>query len=247
MRRFLKVLFAVVLLIAPSVHRSRPAFKFHGPDPSITLDKHLGWMIRLPFPDPYVDVVQTHVQAMYDRGYFTDLISNDLWHGHLIMKPGAVPEYHDVGALLEDAALFVYHTAEFADRWARQAPLPLERRTPRSIVGFWDGSVIPAINLVKPGTYMPFYESNGTIGEDELRSSHPEWFEDFASMKIVRIGPRAKCLAELQFLIVEEPLLGRLTFRGHRYDAFLVCKPDPRELGLDGYDVRERNFVIDGL
>jgi hypothetical protein len=84
------------------------------------------------------------------------------------------------------------------------------------------------------------------VFDEDVYDSHPDWVENpRVAGKLIRIGPVARCRTDPQFLLLPEPF-GRFTFRGARYDVFLKCDPDPRELGLDGYDARERDFVIDG-
>lgn len=244
MRRAMLVLLALVLLVAPSVQRAKPLFHFSGPDSRLRLEPHGSWVAHLPIPDPYIDVIGKHVETMYSRGNFRNFTSTDFWHGHLMLRPNNVQEYRNAGELVAGAALVVYHTAEFSERWSKEAGTPLDRRNPRSLVGFWDGSVVPAISLVKPGVWMPFYESNGTISDSELRASHPEWFDDLFSVAIVRLGPRAACAASLQFLVLQDAW-GRLEVGGMRYDAFIRCEIDPRELGLDPYQSRRRDYVTD--
>jgi len=238
------VLTALVLLVAPSVRTVKPLFHFSGPDSRLRLEPNGAWIAHLPVPDPYIDVIGRHVEVMYARGYFRDFTAKDFWHGHLMLRPHEDREYRTAGELVADTALFVYHTAEFSERWARESGKPAAQRNPRSLVGFWDGSVVPAITLVKPGVWMPFYESNGTISDSELRESHPDWFDAWMSLTIVRLGPRASCAASLQFLVLQDAW-GRLQVGDMRYDVFLRCEIDPRELGLDPYQSRRRDYVTD--
>jgi len=247
MRRAMRVAIALVLLVAPSVRGTRPPLTFSGPKSQLRLEKNRGWVMHLPFPDPYVDTIGSHVNAMLARGYAADLVSNDLFHGHLLLKPDAGYEYTDVGALLNDAALFLYHTAEFSGRWEREKKrgLPAQMRNPRSIAGFWDGRITPAIALVDPTkSLLQFYESNGTVFDSDIAQSNPGWLEYWQpGAKLIRVGPRAQCRAELQFLLLQDPW-GRIVMSdGRRFDVFLRCEPDERELGLGGYDVRPRDFV----
>jgi hypothetical protein len=244
MRRAMLIVVALVLIVAPGIRRTKPLFHFYGPDSRLRLEPNGGWTAQLPVPDPYIDVIGRHIQQMHDRGYFRDFTSKDFWHGHFMLRPDSPGEYADAGELVSHAALMVYHTAEFSERWKSESSKPASSRNPRSLVGFWDGSVVPAINLVKPGVSMPFYESNGTISDSELRDSHPDWFNGTFDPSFVRLGSRASCAASLQFLILQDAW-GRLTIGNMRYDVFLRCEIDPRELGLDPYQTRRRDYVTD--
>jgi len=246
----MRIAVALALLVAPSVRGTRPQLTFYGPKSQLRLDKNRGWLMQLPFPDPYLGVVGRHVEGMLARGYAADVVSNDLFHGHLLLKPDAGYEYADVGGLLEDATLFLYHTAEFSGRWEgeKKRGLPAWMRNPRSVAGFWDGRITPAITLVDPKkSLLQFYESNGTVFDSDIAQSNPGWLEYWQpGAKLIRVGEHAKCRAELQFLLLQDPW-GRIVLSdGRRVDAFLRCEPDERELGLNGYDVQPRDFVTDG-
>ncbi len=248
-KQMLRSVVVVLLALAPSLSVEPKPPMFRGPKSRLRDETNISWRMELPLPDPYPAVIKRHVDAMYAKGYFSDLVSNDLWHGHLLMNPGAPDAYDDPAALLNDTALFLYHTDEEASRWERERAngLPTGQRVPRSIVGFWDGTVRPAILLVSPArARLKYYEKYGTVQDDDIFASRPDLIQDTAlTMKYIHVG-RVECSAELQFLLLQEPF-GRLQLAdGRRYDVFLRCDFDPKALGLDGYHSELRPFLHDG-
>lgn len=106
------------------------------------------------YPDEWFGkIVEKHVRAMFDKGYAEKISDEDLFHGHLIIKnpPGFNRNkdcYKSMNDVLRQTYSILYHTAEYNKRWGvKEAHLPIHKRTPRSILGFMDGTISPASDI----------------------------------------------------------------------------------------------------
>ncbi|MEO0812344.1 MAG: hypothetical protein AAFY60_05730, partial [Myxococcota bacterium] len=143
--------------------------------------------LKAYFPPQYARTVASHVQYMFDQGWADQLDRTGLFHGHLLLGRDLPESFDSPTAMLDHTELCLYHTAEFTGRWAEQADLPVESRTPRSILGRRDGTAFPAIELLPPGHSSVAYDQFGTISSGPLESEYPERFFDTQNLQEPRL------------------------------------------------------------
>jgi hypothetical protein len=96
-------------------------------------------------PESFNKMVRSHVAAMMKEGYAQELSWDDLNHGH-IFAPSREGCYSSLDSLLGDVKQVLYHTRRYKYDWVYdESP---EKKTQRSIVGFKDGTITPAIEFV---------------------------------------------------------------------------------------------------
>jgi hypothetical protein len=80
--------------------------------------------------------------------------------------------------LCSSMVVVLYHSDEQLTRWRiEDGDLSVERRRPRSIIGYPDGSIVPAASLLQhPIRDAPHYAWYGTIHPDDLSRLFPERF-----------------------------------------------------------------------
>lgn len=143
-----------------------------------------------PAPKELADLIAVHIEKIFEAGYAQSFsvdpdAGGDFYHGHLIWRTDSdVASVFRVGAGnksdISQIAMILYHTAEETDRWQKvEAHLPIEKRTPRSIVGYLDGSIRPAIDIVgdpyslqgawSPNSYVP----HGTVHPFNIVDHNP--------------------------------------------------------------------------
>lgn len=185
--------------------------------------------LRIVLPMRLGRVVESHINSMFRAGLFFSFADEDFNHGHIVRRAGNKEEYGSLDEFLKDAAFIVYHTDENASRWVslRQADLPPEKRIQRSIVGYLNGKIKPAIELVGESqkNELPYYECCGTVAGDDLERARPELAR--YNQLVVVVFQGKKCLLFSQFAI-ERNELGRFSSGGMRYEIFFTLK-FPRE------------------
>jgi hypothetical protein len=100
-----------------------------------------------PQPARFEKVVRSHVTQILEKGYAESLAWDDLSYGRIFVRRGKEGCYANMNELLENVELIAYYSAEFKNRWD-DFRTPLEKKIPRSIVGFMDGRIMPAIDFV---------------------------------------------------------------------------------------------------
>jgi len=120
-------------------------------------------------PSGFEKLVSSHVDVILETGYAECLSSEDLFHGHLILRRPQGSCYSGLNELESSVELVLYHTAEHTDRWRSESEAGSEH-VPRSLVGFRDGSVAKAIDLVKYEKLFSkaTYDLFGTVYSDDL-------------------------------------------------------------------------------
>ncbi len=184
-------------------------------------------------PDELGAVVAKHIGLAYGLGYYQDLKLEDLFHGHMIFR-GPRDQYENPEELFGDLSVILYHSAEFQERWSEEGRrgLDLAQRTPRSFVGWPDGSAQKAIDLTKPGQKLKSYALAGTIYTEELVEANPHLsahkFTNFGghqnlNVKICRGEECRTCEVQSMMLALPEAG-GRFTGpRGERYELYFRC------------------------
>lgn len=186
-------------------------------------------LIRIPVPGPWAPLIGGHVRSIMKARWADDLNARDLDHGHLLMKPGwTCAKPCTPGAVLKGVAAIMYHSAEGAGRWAAEAKqgIELDKRRHRSIIGWPDGRVQPAVELVWEQRHgLSGYESNGTVFDRLMPEYRPDLFSGLDDIGVIfkmDEGTLA-CTLISQFELVQDSR-GRLSLGdGRPYDAFLEC------------------------
>ncbi|HEX3096022.1 MAG TPA: hypothetical protein VHQ20_02795 [Patescibacteria group bacterium] len=132
-------------------------------------------------------VIAQHLQTISKKGW-GEAVPGDLYHGHLVMKAKTfLSEPVSVEQLCEQSAGVFYHSDEMLKRWAGEDDkLIFSERRPRSLLGYWSGSVQPAAQLFKnleQGT--EHYICCGTIHTDELANERPDEFAPRRDYKVL--------------------------------------------------------------
>lgn len=189
--------------------------------------------IWIPVRKDWALIIAKHTRNMIDEKWADDLTSRDLDHGHMLMKPDwecAEPCTPD--AVMDGVAAFLYHTAENAGRWAGEAEdgVDVDERTPRSVIGWFDGTVQPAVELVWEQRYqLQTYVSHGTVFDTDLWRYRSEQFSKADEFQVTFAMDEGTltCNLSSQIRIVQDSH-GRMILKGGRpFDAFMECY-DPR-------------------
>jgi len=189
-----------------------------------------------PAPQWFGALVERHTNAIMAAGYARCLSKDDLFHGHLLLSDPGRP-YTSLDDALEHTVLLLYHTDESTDRWEREeAQLPAAERTPRSILGLRDGTILPAIDVVPRASLtsrrQEIYDGYGTVFSSDVIRVFPTLFDGSGERgsTLIPVGDaaggesRCRLLYEIDFEISEE---GAYSAGGTRYNLGLGCFPDP--------------------
>ncbi|MBI4020419.1 MAG: hypothetical protein HY367_03740 [Candidatus Aenigmarchaeota archaeon] len=169
--------------------------------------------------------IESHVNRMVEEGYALGLDRSDLWHGHVIMRRTGRQEYASLGDVLSGAAFFLYHTDEAGGRWD-MASTPADMRTPRSIIGFPDGSIMPARSLFSADDIAscPQYAVHGTIHSDDITRKYSSLQDGHGPDGRPRISSAdVHCTLSSQFYIIPDSK-GALKAGRQRFDAYFECE-----------------------
>lgn len=172
-----------------------------------------------PVPEKFGNLVARHVEEMYRMGYFRALDESDFDHGHIVLVRGP-KKYGSLKKLLERTGLILYHTDEHSGRWESQSQVPPEKRIQRSIVGYPDGRIRPAIELIaeKRRGALPYYASDGTVYDSDLAREEPgAWRKDNVLVRYRR-SEKARPFGN-QFILVPSAH-GRFSVGTVRYDIY---------------------------
>jgi hypothetical protein len=196
--------------------------------------------INMYLPASLSKIILSHINKAKKSGYFVDFSYEDFFHGHFIVG-GPRITFSSPEDFFSDIKLMLYHSAEFNNRWlgeARQG-IPVEKRTPRSFIGWLDGSEEKAIDYVMrgvPNTLIPFYEPAGTINSDYLVAAHPElsthkeilatYVSAGFSLTACKGTDCRVCHPFGEFYILEEPTGRFTTDDGKKIELYLRCIVD---------------------
>jgi hypothetical protein len=170
-------------------------------------------------------IIQEHLRQIVARGWGV-IGPGELYHGHVLLSPRSENfDYFDsMDQLFSYSPAVLYHSDELLNRWkGSEGMLPVMRRTPRSIIGYWDGRIEAASDeIAEPTKTAPDFSGYGTIHEDDLAMEHPERFAAHHILDVV--VPRGMCRVSLQFDIVfgvvPEPVI---TVENTYYTVSLPC------------------------
>ncbi|HEX3100085.1 MAG TPA: hypothetical protein VHQ41_03920 [Patescibacteria group bacterium] len=128
-------------------------------------------------PAKYALLIKQHLLLIHKNGW-GETVPGDLYHAHLVMSANnSSSDLISVEQLFKQSAAIFYHSDEMLDRWAGQDDkLPLSQRRPRSLLGYWSGSILPAATLFKNPEKTSHYIYSGTIHTDELAHERPNEF-----------------------------------------------------------------------
>ena len=189
-----------------------------------------------PPPTRYVrcDVFLPHDRALIIGEHLERIVASgwgiigpgELYHGHILLVPQAdrIDYFNSIGQLMSYSPGVLYHSDEMLNRWwGSEGTLPPLCRHPRSIIGYWDGTIAPASSLLSDavGTAKDF-QKFGTIHEGDLKREFPERFSEYRHRKFV-VG-NGMCATHLQFDItfgvIPEPVI---TVNQKYYTVSLPC------------------------
>lgn len=196
-------------------------------------------VLKLYIPQPYASVVASHVKVMEERFYFHKMDMADFFHGHLIPY-GKTDHYPSIGEFLSDLSGILYHTEEYTGYWENgQGDLAAGEKSPRSLLGRPDGSLIPAIQAVDPSRLIGnTYVKSGTIYTNQIVESNPSMtrlhFGDFGQNPTVYLaytapdtGRKWSCEVENLLLLLRPMPDGRFRLGdGTAYDMYFLCPTD---------------------
>jgi hypothetical protein len=122
-------------------------------------------------------IVHSHIEQMLAEGYAQSLSWDDLYHGHIMVKRGEEDCYGSLDELLGRTEVILYHTAEHNYRWGSGATPP-EQKIPRSVIGFMDGTIEPAIDFVGQENLESDlrYVVYGTVGIEDIVQKRPDLY-----------------------------------------------------------------------
>lgn len=114
-------------------------------------------------PTKFESMVASHVDEMLTQGYAKKIDETDLFHGHLVFRKKE-DCYKNLSHALDSFDFILYHTDESLKRWESQKGEP-KNKTQRSIVGFRDGTIRPAVDVMGEENIIAWstYECCGTI------------------------------------------------------------------------------------
>jgi hypothetical protein len=160
---------------------SKPQFLFQLPKDSFELayqdyddyrESQSFWKIFVP--GWFGKIIASHVEMMYQLGCFKNLSEEDFDHGHFILRQNAGFFYNSPDEFLKNVAMVMYHTQEGTNLWRKQmtAGVPIEKRTPRSILGFLNGIIRPAAEFVSMNpSQLDSYLRSGTVDSFNVRDT----------------------------------------------------------------------------
>lgn len=130
-----------------------------------------------PQPTPserFEKIVRSHVTQILEKGYAQSLQWNDLKYGRIFVPRGKEGCYANMDELLDNVKLIAYYSDEHGGRW-QNSRAPPEKKIPRSIVGFMDGRIMPAIDFVGRENLHnePRYLNYGIVGINEIARKLP--------------------------------------------------------------------------
>ena len=149
-------------------------------------------------PNETSSLVKSHLQAIVDKGW-AKITPGDLYHAHILMAPNTrnVKEFGSPEELLSRMVGILYHSDEMLFRWRLEdGDLSLEQRRPRSIIGYLDGTVAPAVGLLPEPLIALDYEWSGTIHPDDLATAQPKLFDSRRNISVHTSS--GSCLVNLQ-------------------------------------------------
>jgi hypothetical protein len=185
--------------------------------------QHLRPFWKIFVPDWFGKIVESHVACMLSGNCYQELCEKDFDHGHMLLRKNAKATYNSVDDFFGDVVMILYHTAERNKRWhiERKKNQPVKKRAPRSLLGFKNGMVRSARDLVELNQIMDIqYEESGTIHTPQLlenfglsESETKVGFEMMGKQIIPRLTLSIKPYAE-----------GRYKAGKQRFDVYIRCQ-----------------------
>jgi len=148
---------------------------------------------------PRTLVVQEHLRHIVANGWGR-VTPGDLFHGHIVLSPRAleVKRFTSLEHLFSYSTMMLYHSDELLTHWRLEdGDMPLALRRPRSIIGFWNGDIMPAKWFFRdPAAEAPDYDYAGTIHDQDLRTVMPDRVDADHDWDVVM--PNGICHTNLQ-------------------------------------------------
>jgi len=173
-------------------------------------------------PDEFGRLVEKHAKLMQESGYLEKISEYDFDHGHIMLKAGCPEVFASLNEMFSYVSGILYHTREHQKHWQKEAGrgLPVSERTPRSIIGYRNGAIEPAINLISNLSVLDErYSSNGTIFPQQLYQLYAyHCNEESIVMNVNGIDCRLGLTLQ-----IEINSIGRFKLKGQKYEIFLRC------------------------
>jgi hypothetical protein len=190
-------------------------------------------MVNIYAPESFGKIILAHIDEAKKQAYYDELSRKDFFHGHLLLA--GIPTNHDSPqAYFSKVTSVLYHTAEYNGRWEKEQDqgIPAEERRQRSIIGFINGVLVKAMDIMKDHI-PPGFEGSGTIYDVNIAVAHPELAQlspdkgrvDAKSIKVCKNGECRVCQPFGQFNIVKESTGRFTTANGEKVELFLRCFP----------------------
>jgi hypothetical protein len=205
----------------------------------------------LKVPTSLSKSIAQHVQKMYNDKYYDVIGPKDFFHGHLIPTHWQDREF-TLPEVLSDSPHILYHTAEYNFRWNEEfkSGIPLEKLTPRSIVGFKDGHIQTAIDIIRlenlDDRRIVSYTNSGTLYDSDLIKFKPQLFNSSLELlnqhqlKYIKLNFKDgeyKIFIENQFYILPDEM-GPYSFENSfRFDVFVSITDQMAPIGYSDSQV----------
>ncbi len=170
--RYLTMCLAIVALLTPPISRTR------GQTPDSTKLIHI--------PRYHARLIETHL-AKINANDWGRVEPSQLDHCHILLSPASKDKvFSSVEELFSYSVAILYHSDERLDRWlGEEGNLPVEKRHPRSIIGWPDGTVVPAAALIKNTlNEVVGHERNGSIRAADLARELPNLFTERRTVSV---------------------------------------------------------------
>ncbi|MBU6501070.1 MAG: hypothetical protein KGJ89_03005 [Patescibacteria group bacterium] len=184
--------------------------------------------VEIPVPEKFGKLVSSHIDLMFREGYFMSFSDNDFSHGHLLLKADRKESYNSLDELSQDIALVVYHTDESGVRWGGQGQLSPLRRKQRSLAGYLDGSIRPAIGAIdlRYRKQLQHYECCGTVHDIDIINSNPILYGKYIDNTLVKLkGGEAFLINQFSVRPIKT---GRFHLGNEAYEIYFILSEKPK-------------------
>jgi hypothetical protein len=171
-------------------------------------------------PEKFGRLVESHVHKMISSGYTSKMDPDDLFHGHILIRNSGKDSYLSLGDVINDTRMVLYHTCESPALW--ETTNHAGRKTPRSIMGFPNGHILPAEDMIREENISrkDRYENYGTIYQKDIIKEYPSLEE--GPFKSIPQDENQFCRLLFEFSIKPNPS-GKYAAGSQRFDVHFRC------------------------